>query len=567
MKLPKTLYSNYVKRHNIIHAFCGILRDTTMFKPILFALVISAIYLNQQLLTYTLLSNLVLTLVVLTLAYLLLKHYTSYRSIPLNNFHNTQNAIIVGGGFSGIAMAIQLKEMGIPFHVYESSNGIGGTWLANKYPGAGCDIPSFLYSFSFARNYTWTKKWAKRDEIFEYIDHVVDSFGLRDDILLNSEVINAEFNQEKSVWVVTIQQNDNVIEEEATWLISAIGQLNQPKMPEIPGIDTFQGDYFHSAEWNHNVPLEGKNIAIVGNGATAIQIIPEVSNVTNNCYVFQRSPSYITPKDDYEYPAYLGTMFKYAPFLEDIYRSYLYVLQEIVIFLLRSDFLVNIATRDIQQRMKKNLDPSLIDVAIPSDTLFCKRILLSDDYLPSLGKTSTLIGSPIVQIRETSIVDNDGQEYDVDTIVFCTGFQTLNFIGTFNLMNGQETIQDFWDSEPSAYLGITVPSFPNFFMLFGPNTNLGHNSTIFMIECQAHYIRECIQYTIENGYNQMVVKEDTLHQYQSEIDESLSDSWWSGSCSSWYKTNSGRIISNWPYSTLEYFRRTFSVNWDKFDFS
>lgn len=456
---------------------------------------------------------------------------------------------IIGAGFGGIGLAILLKQAGIDFVVLEKASGVGGTWRDNVYPGAACDVPSHLYSFSFERKTDWSRRFAEQPEILEYLRHCVKKYGLEPHLRLNTEVHEAAFTAGK--WRL---RTDNG-QVRADILVSACGQLNRPAYPDIPGLDQFEGTAFHSARWNHDHDLTGRDVAVIGTGASAIQFIPHVAAQAANLTVYQRSAPWIIPKPDRAYGDRTKRLLAAAPFLHDLDRLLIYLSFETrTLGFVSKPKALKPMEAAFRRRLKKEVpDPALRRKLIPDYPMGCKRILISDDYIPAIQRPNVeLVTDPIKEVRQNAVVTEDGRIRPADTLIFGTGFQSTGFLAPMAI-TGRDGIDlnDAWRDGAEAYLGMTVHGFPNLYLLYGPNTNLGSNSIIFMLESQYAYVMRCIR-----SGRVLEVKKHVQHAFNQDIQQRMRKTVWSQGCSSWYQTEDGRHVNNWPGFTLAYRKAT-----------
>ena len=472
--------------------------------------------------------------------------------------------LIVGAGFSGLGMAIKLLEAGTTsLLLIEKAGEIGGTWYANQYPGCACDIPSHLYSFSFDRNPDWSRMYSGRDEIQQYLKGCVEKYGLKPYIRLNTRMAEAVWDEAAALWRVTTADGATI---RARVLVSAVGALHVPKYPDIPGMENFAGTAFHSTWWDLSVSLEGKRIAVIGTGASAIQFVPEIAPKAGKLYLFQRTPPWILPKTDFPIAERWRKRFRRFPSLTWLFRVALFWLYEVRVW----GFLGNVmALRKRGQKMALDHleaqvpDPGLRARLTPGYELGCKRVLISNDFYPAIQRQNVeFITDGIREIREHSIVTQDGIERPVDVLIYGTGFRATEPLHDTRVAgrNGAE-IHDVWKERISAYLGITVAGFPNFFILLGPNTGLGHNSVVLMSEAQIGYVMKCLRLMKRRGAKIMEVKPETEKRFVEELRQRLTGTvWQAGGCRSWYQdaaTGENPVI--WPGSVVSYLRRTRAV--------
>jgi cation diffusion facilitator CzcD-associated flavoprotein CzcO len=465
---------------------------------------------------------------------------------------------ILGAGAGGLCMGAQLRRAGFDdFTIFEKSERVGGTWHDNVYPGAACDVPSHLYSFSFERKADWSRKFAPQPEIQAYFQQLAERRGLLPHLRFGTEVSAASFDASAGAWHLRTRRGETFT---ADVLVSALGQLNRPHVPDFPGLSEFEGTAFHSARWNAAHDLTGETVAVIGNAASALQFIPRIAPRVKQLYVFQRSPNYVIPRNDRAYTEREKRAFARVPGLERLLRWWIYWLLELRFIGFTDGTWIS---RKLRQAALAYLeasihDPGLREVLTPDYPVGCKRILISDDYYPSLARDNVeIVTSPIERFTRDAIVTRDGRTRPIDTVVFGTGFESTSFLAPLDVegRDGRK-LSEAWREGAEAYLGITVAGFPNLFLLYGPNTNLGHNSILFMIECQVRYALHCIRELVRRDLSWLDVRRDVMDRYNAEIQEALRRTVWSASCGSWYKTPSGRITNNWKGFTVEYWWRT-----------
>lgn len=477
------------------------------------------------------------------------------------------DVLIVGAGFSGLCMGIKLLEAGMKdFLIIEKSDDIGGTWYDNRYPGCACDVPSHLYSFSFERNPGWTRMFASQPEIYRYLKSVVERYGLGPYVRLNTRFHEAAWDEMAGRWRICVTSGGQNKEISARVLVSGMGALHVPHYPEIPGIDRFAGPAFHSATWRSDVDLSGKTVAVVGTGASAIQFIPQIAPHTGKLYVFQRTAPWIVPRRDFGISEKWRERFRRLPALTWALRTALFFSLEWRVL----SFLGDRVVREHLARIGRDhlnasiRDPQLRAALTPKYEIGCKRILLSDDFYPAMNRPHVeLVTERIAEVREHSIVTQDAVERPVDVLIYGTGFHvTTQFIGMHVVGRGGVDIHDAWRNGMSAYLGVTVSGFPNFFILLGPNTGLGHNSVVLMIEAQVHYVMECLKLMRGKNLAVMEVRREAQKHFADNVRDRMSRTvWQSGGCRSWYQdTETGENTTLWPGSVIEYIRATRSVS-------
>ena len=474
--------------------------------------------------------------------------------------------IIVGAGFAGLGLGIKLKESGLhDFVILEKSDSVGGVWRANRYPGAACDIPSHLYSYSFEQSADWPDRYARQPDILDYLRQCAWKHGLESHIRLGVAVTDARWDEQSHYWLV---QTSNGLVFKAQSLVAAAGQLSRPFTPQLPGLATFRGTSFHSAEWKQGYDLSGKRVAVVGAGASAIQIIPAIAPLVDKLYVFQRSAAYVLPKPDRAYPEQRRRLFKRFPSLLKLDRAFIYLQHEMSAFAFVTwRAALRVKRRSFFRNLERGIeDPDLRRRLTPDYRLGCKRILLSNDFYPAMQRANVeLVNEAIREIAPDGIVTADAARRDIDCIIFATGFTATDFLAPMQItgLRGQD-LRRSWHGEAAAYLGMTVAGFPNFFMLYGPNTNLAHNSIVYMIESQAHYIATCIARLCRDDIRSLEIKKEIQDRFNARIQKRLQRSNWSKGCTSWYLAPGGRNTANWPGYSFEFRMRTLAPNWNHY---
>lgn len=467
---------------------------------------------------------------------------------------------IIGAGFGGVGMAIQLRAHGIDdFTIFEKADAIGGVWRDNTYPDAGCDVPSHLYSYSFERRSDWTRRFPKQPEILAYLRDCADRHGLSPHIRLGTEIASAVWDDDEATWTLTTTAGDTHRFDVIVW---GLGQLNRPKWPTIDGLDTFAGTIFHSARWNHDHDLTGERIAVIGNGASAVQFVPPVAERAGKLYQFQHSPNWFLPKPDAPFTAEEIGKFRRIPGWDRLYRSRLYASFESKWVALRRGSKVSDTARQLSTAYitKRVPDPELRAKLIPDYPVGCKRILISDNYLEALGRDNVeVVDDPITAVDTGAVITEDGTRREVDTIIVATGFDTTNFLAPVEITGTHgRRLADEWAGGARAYQGIAVPGFPNSFILYGPNTNLNHNSIIFMLEAQYRWILGAVD-LLRAGNRSVEVTASAARRYDAQIQRALAGTTFAADCHSWYKNESGRIVNNWPGPTVRYWFDTHRV--------
>ena len=477
------------------------------------------------------------------------------------------SVVIIGAGFGGLGMAIKLKAQGQgDIVIIEKGGDVGGCWRDNTYPGAACDVPSHLYSFSFERYYPWSRRFAPQSEIFAYQQHCARKYDVYRHMRFNTEVAKASFDEAQGVWAITLTNDETIF---ARILITATGQLNQPAYPKMPGIHDFKGAHFHSARWDHSVDLKGKTVAVIGTGASAIQFVPEVAKVAGKVMLFQRSAAHVLAKPDRAYTEREHRMLKRFPITQTLDRLKIYIANEARVLGFTSlQKAMALFEWQFKQQLKKFIkDPELREKLTPDYPIGCKRILMSNDYYPALAQDHVeVINQGISEVTATGVVDSEGKHHDVDVIIYGTGFQATDFLTPMTI-TGRDGIalNDAWKDGAEAYLGISVNGFPNLFMLYGPNTNLGHNSIIYMLESQIHYVQQCIAAIDSQKLRSLEVRSLVQTNFNDRVQSKISDTVWNKGCHSWYKTESGKNTNNWPGFTFNYRRQTEKLDLNDYD--
>ena len=464
---------------------------------------------------------------------------------------------ILGTGFSGLGMAIRLKQRGQEdFVILEKATDIGGTWRDNTYPGCACDIPSHLYSFSFALNPHWSRTYSAQHEIQDYLRHCAKRFGILPHIQWNSELLDATWNEDDQCWHITTTQGRLI----ASILILGNGPLSEPSLPRISGIEHFEGTLFHSAQWKHDYDLTGKRVAVIGTGASSVQFIPHIQSQVSHLTLFQRTPPWIIPRQDHEIPRWQQTLFRVLPITQRFVRTRIYWRQELTAlgFVYRPRMMESAMQLARRHLMRQVSDPILREKLTPRYTMGCKRVLLSDDFYPALTQPNVeVVTDQIREVQANSIVTQDGNVYEADVIICATGFHvTDSQLPQCVHGRGGQSLADSWQSGSHAYLGTTVAGFPNLFLLIGPNTGLGHNSMVYMIEAQLSYILDCLRKMDRQHLQTVEVQPAIQKAFNAEMQQRMRGTVWTSGCASWYLDANGNNTTLWPGFTFEFRRRT-----------
>jgi 4-hydroxyacetophenone monooxygenase len=496
---------------------------------------------------------------------------------------------VIGAGMSGLLAGHRLQQAGVPFVILEKDHDVGGTWLENRYPGCRVDNPNHNYSYSFAQRHDWPYHFSTQDVLLEYFRQCADEFGLRPFIRFNTEVLSATWDDDSQRWELRVRHDDSETTLTAHAIISAVGQLNRPRYPtEIEGFGSFRGPAFHSARWRHDLDLSGKRIAVIGTGASAIQFIPEIARQAAAVAVFQRTPPWLAPTPDYhaEVPRGQRWLYQHLPAYSEFNRfSIFWKMGDGVLANVRVDpsypprHNAVSAANDMVRMMlegylRSQLDdrPDLLERVIPDYPPGAKRMLRDNGIWPETLKRENvqLITEEIAAITPSGIRTVDGTEHQADVLIYGTGFQASAFLTPMRI-SGRAGIDlhEHWSGEPRAFLGVTVPGFPNLFCLYGPNTNIVINgSIIYFSECGVRYIMGCLELLLRSGKGAMEVRKDVHDEFNERVDEENRRMAWGWSdVRSWYKNASGRVSQNWPFTLLEYWQQTLRPNPDHYELS
>jgi cation diffusion facilitator CzcD-associated flavoprotein CzcO len=464
------------------------------------------------------------------------------------------DTVILGAGFGGLGMGAQMVRAGhTQFAIFEKANGPGGTWRENTYPGAACDTEAHLYCYSFELHTSVSRMYAGQQELLGYAERIVKDFGLNEFIRYQTEIVSADWDESTNRWVLTLADGTAV---STRVFIAAWGQLNRPAVPFFDGLEDFRGPAFHSAEWRHDVDLTGKRVASIGNAASAVQYVPEVAKVASKLDVFQRSPNWIMPRNQIIFTAEELEGFENDPELFLASRRELHEFREAQFARTRrwSEAAQEVTHQALEHLAAQVPDPVLREKLTPDFPLACKRVLRSDDYYPALMRENVeLVTEGIERIVPDGIITKDGVKHEYDVIIFGTGFETQSFQGPVDIFGrGRKELRETWRDGAEAYLGMTVSGFPNFFMIYGPNTNLGHNSVISMLEIQQNYILGAIDDILSSPGGAIDVRRKVMKAFNEDVQKSMDASAWAGNCNSWYKNAAGRVVNNWSGTVDEY---------------
>ena len=481
------------------------------------------------------------------------------------NQKTQKRVVIIGAGSAGLCMGVQLKKAGIDdFVILEKGDGIGGTWWHNSYPGAECDVQSHLYSFSFEQKNDWSKPFAGQAEILEYLNLIADKHGVRPHIQLNTRVKSAHWQAESSCWHVGTEAGE---EFEAQVVVSALGMFNNLVWPSIPGVEDFQGTYFHSARWNHDYDLTGKRVGVIGIAASAIQFVPEIAPIVGQLHLYQRTANWVVPKGNDPYTQEQLEHFRQNPEAVQANRDEIYQTWNTLCTFNDKKVLAEIEKAGLE-RLEAVKDPEVRRKLTPNHPFGCKRPLFSDVYYPVFNRDNVeLITETIEKITPTGIVTVGGQSRELDAIIYSTGFETTTYLAALDVTgrDGQH-IKDAWSDGAQAYLGMTTTGFPNLFMLYGPNTNQG--SILFMLERQCDYIMRQLKRLDDEKLAWMDIRPDVMKNFNDQLqkDISLVDVW-QASCGNdfYYRSSSGRFVTNWPHSMDEFTARTTKSDVDAYE--
>ncbi len=478
---------------------------------------------------------------------------TAAHAAEISHTEKGPRIAILGAGFSGMGMAIRLRQQGFDnFTIYEKADEIGGTWRENRYPGVACDVPSHLYSYSFEPNPRWSQRYSSGADIWEYAKHCARKYDLYRSIEFGRTI--TAIRHDGREWKVEFAGGRSAT---ADFVVSGLGGLHEPNTPDIPGRDEFSGPVFHTAQWRDDVDLAGKRVAIIGSAASAVQIVPEIAPMVAHLDVYQRTANWVMPRQSYAYPNWLKGLFEVAPLLARAYRGFYFYKAELQFgaFKAGENSIKKLVRRIFQQQMESQvLDPDLRARLTPDYPVGCKRILISDDYLPAIQRANVdLITDGIKAITSTGVRTKDGCDHPADAIIMATGFKVFDILESIEVIGpGGVSLRDYWSDGIRAHRTVAVPCFPNFFMLLGPNSGLGHNSVILMIEAQVNYIISLIR---EAGASRLIAPAIEAAKAHDEcIQHDLQDRVWAAGCGAWYVDEKGRNFTLYPHDVRSFIK-------------
>ncbi len=465
---------------------------------------------------------------------------------------------IIGAGPGGLALGIMLSRAGFgDFTIFDREDGVGGTWRINTYPGLACDVKSHLYSYSFDLNAHWSRLWSGQPEILDYFQRSTDKHGLRPHLKLRTEIRSAQWNPDTQLWCLTTAAGER---HHFNVVVSAVGLFTRPLLPDLIEQEPFTGTVMHSSRWDHSIPLEGKRIAVLGTGSTASQLIPELAKVADKVYSVQRSATWILPKPDRDYTRRERWAFAHLPFAKKLYRTRLWMRSESNISVIehgseKTEQFTAVALGLLEKAVD---DEELRRKLTPDHPMGCKRLVFSSDYLPALTRPNVeVVTSPARYLRARSLLTEDGTEREVDLVVCATGYAAADYLGELDV-SGEHgiTLRQVWRDGAHAYLGMAVPGFPNFFMLYGPNTNVGSNSVIFILEAQARYVVRALRFLRRNRRRYVAVRPSALADFVAKVDRWMEGTVWTTQCSNYFRAPNGRVVTQWPRSARTFWGMT-----------
>jgi cation diffusion facilitator CzcD-associated flavoprotein CzcO len=472
----------------------------------------------------------------------------------------SRSVAVVGGGFGGVCAAVMLRRAGYrDVTVFERGARVGGVWNHNTYPGAACDVPSHLYEFSFQPNPRWSHRYAPQAEIQAYLEDVARRHGVLEGIHTDTEVTRARWDEEAGRWLLETSAGVH----ETDFLITACGQLSVAKMPSIPGLESFDGPAFHTAEWRHDVELAGRRVAVVGTGCSAIQTVPAIQPIVEHLDIYQRSPGWTIPKLDYAYSERTQRLFERFPIVQRLDRMAIFAFMELGAAAMTGQRWLLGAFRAVGRRQIKKAirDEALRAKVTPSDEIGCKRIMLTDEWYPTLTKPNVeLVSDPIAEVTPNGIRLADGSERPADVLVLATGFATHGFVAPMEVIGvGGRSLAEEWAGVPYAYLGVSVPAFPNMFLLYGPNTNGGTGSAIYTLEAGVSHVIAALGVLERARARRIEVRRQAAESFDRQLRTALAGTVWHTGCTSWYVDENGNDPNQWPWLWSTYRRRTAQI--------
>ncbi|MGB3331534.1 MAG: NAD(P)/FAD-dependent oxidoreductase [Mycobacterium sp.] len=465
---------------------------------------------------------------------------------------------IIGAGPGGLALGILLRRAGFSdFTIFDREDGVGGTWRINTYPGLACDVKSHLYSYSFDLNPHWSRQWSQQPEILAYFERCAADHGLAPHLRLRTEIRAARWEPDRRQWCLS---SSDGAQHRFDVVVSAVGLFTQPVLPDLIEEQPFAGTVMHTARWDHSVPIAGAKVAVLGTGSTAAQLLPELAELAEKVYSLQRSPTWILPKPDRRYTPRERWSFARIPLAKRLYRMRLWLRSESNISVIENGSDKTREFTDVARKLLNNTisDEQLRAALTPDHPLGCKRLVFSSDYLPALARPNVeVVTSPARALRSRSVVTEDGTECDVDVVVCATGYAAADYLGQIEVTGeAGTTLKQAWRDGPRAYLGMAIPGFPNFFMLYGPNTNVGSNSVIFVLEAQARYIVRVLKHLRRTRKSYVAVRPAALADFITKVDRWMHGTVWTTRCSNYFRAANGRVVTQWPRSAGAFWAMT-----------
>jgi cyclohexanone monooxygenase len=465
---------------------------------------------------------------------------------------------IIGAGPGGLALGIFLRKAGFrDFTIFDREDGVGGTWRINRYPGLACDVKSHLYSYSFDLNANWSRLWSGQPEILAYFERCAQRYRLAPNLRLHTEITAAHWDADTETWELTTSTGER---HRFDIVVSAVGLFTQPVLPDLVEEQPYTGVIMHSSRWDDSVPIAGSRVAVLGTGSTAAQLIPEVAKQAQQVYSVQRSPTWILPKPDRPYTERERRTFRYVPFAKKFYRTRLWLRSESNIAVIEDGSDKTQLFKAVAENMLKAAvpDEDLRSRLTPEHPLGCKRLVFSSEFLPALTQPNVeVVSSPARSLRARSLVTDDGTEREVDVVVCATGYAAADYLGEIDVVGEDGArLHDVWRDGAHAYLGMTVPAFPNFFMLYGPNTNVGSNSVIFVLEAQARYVVRALRHMRRRRKSYVAVRPEAMAEFTRKIDRWMVGTVWTTRCSNYFRAANGRVVTQWPRSARDFWSMT-----------